>query len=526
MYRVDVTGLQAPFLLKAVSARDASLTLWAPATAADIGGIVNITQLSHIIAGNVIGQSPNTCAPVSPCVVKLVAADIDAAQVLLRARLAPALAQAGVPVTVDLLHTAFAADHSGVDGLLDILEMTYADLGRMVTITNLLTGAQVVDRLDDRLDGTPMPTPLVTPPTLAPGDAQRIAAVRSRFEEIKNQYVLTGGVSIPAIPPICATDFLDKGTTGSIGCDRLSKELVTMGNSLSRAYEGGLFKIHAIGSFDASQVRSLSAGFGDDTSFATVVKNPYTLEEMTWRWTREAGVWKISGDRKLGAFGIRSRHTYDATSQRFVSGLVLEAYAPGVTFSAGDLLRVEGPGLAAAGVLLKSDRARMAVVPDASSPVVVERDPIYGGGAADTLDYSKVLNGSVYTYTYFRANAPTTPAATYRFMLAAAPTAPTALMASQFPVLSSKPTVNTCRQSLSLMLTWTRPTGMNSSRIRIVCETPLSDTGYPFGSKPMYFPDTFVQFTFRGADTNAVWLSLTAVDASEREFALNHFTQQ
>jgi len=139
-YTLDVTGLTAPFLIKASmpsgdSVKEyASLVMTAP-KAGDTG-IANVTPLTHALVSMVSsdGTNPNEFATVDN--LKTVDANkLASALKNLQAALAEVLKDAGLPETFDPVTTVFKADRaSASDVLLDTIKVSLSDQG--VSLTN------------------------------------------------------------------------------------------------------------------------------------------------------------------------------------------------------------------------------------------------------------------------------------------------------------------------------------------------------------------------------------------------------
>ncbi len=144
-YEVDVTGMTGPFMLKADgSVGTARVSYYSAATSADAGGTINITPLTSLLVANVAGQLAETYYS-NPANFNGITADkLVAAQVALQAKLKPILDAMGLDASINLLRTSFAADHSGLDELLDMIKLeSDANDANKINIINRLTGLTV-----------------------------------------------------------------------------------------------------------------------------------------------------------------------------------------------------------------------------------------------------------------------------------------------------------------------------------------------------------------------------------------------
>ena len=176
-YTIDVSGLAAPFMLRAdgtVGGR--SYSLYSAAVAADLNGTINVTPLTDLIVANVAGQIAGAYFAAGNFST-LTSADLSAQESALRARLQPILAAAGVSASTDLLRSSFAADHTGLDAALDVLRVDIT--GATATITNIISNQQITDNIASKTD-----TVVVLGATdVAAGltELQKIAAVFDAF---------------------------------------------------------------------------------------------------------------------------------------------------------------------------------------------------------------------------------------------------------------------------------------------------------------------------------------------------------
>ncbi|MBE9527434.1 MAG: hypothetical protein IME94_10750 [Proteobacteria bacterium] len=122
-YSVDTASMTDPFILKAdgtVSGKAFSIT--APATSRDIGETVNITPLTDIVTGNVMGQEGQNAYQTGNFTV-ITDGDITAQEASLRQSLTGILTDAGADPTQSIIHTNFSANHTGFDLAMDMLDV-------------------------------------------------------------------------------------------------------------------------------------------------------------------------------------------------------------------------------------------------------------------------------------------------------------------------------------------------------------------------------------------------------------------
>lgn len=146
-YSLDVTGLTAPFVFRAlgtVGGRD--YVIHSAASAADANGTINITPLTDLIVSNIAGQLAENYFN-SGNFGGLTKAELDAETAGLKAKLLPVLTSMGVESTIDLLRTAFTPLSSALDKALDVLRVNVDASTNVATITNLVNQQQITDSL-------------------------------------------------------------------------------------------------------------------------------------------------------------------------------------------------------------------------------------------------------------------------------------------------------------------------------------------------------------------------------------------
>jgi hypothetical protein len=143
MYTVDVSGLTAPYMLRAVgSVGSTAYQLYSAATAADVGHTVNITQLTDLIVANTAGMVPGQYFAGNDF-SKLSAAELQTQANALRASMLPILQAEGVSNSVDLMHTSFNADHTGLDAAMDSIMISMDPASQTATITSNVSTEQM-----------------------------------------------------------------------------------------------------------------------------------------------------------------------------------------------------------------------------------------------------------------------------------------------------------------------------------------------------------------------------------------------
>ncbi|MBC7680928.1 MAG: hypothetical protein H7172_01220, partial [Ferruginibacter sp.] len=124
----------------------------------DINKTVNITPFTDLIVANMAGLAAKTYFA-APAFSVLTTAELNAARQTLTNRLLTILNAMGVSASFDLLRSSFAADHSGFDGVMDVVRVSTDPATQSATITDLVNLTQIQDDLASKTDSTTLPAP-------------------------------------------------------------------------------------------------------------------------------------------------------------------------------------------------------------------------------------------------------------------------------------------------------------------------------------------------------------------------------
>lgn len=150
-YEVDVTGLTAPYRLRAQgTVGGKSYKLHSYSETASVDGTVNITPFTDLIIANTAQQLAANFFD-SNAETNLDPAELSAQEDALQAKLQNVFDALGLDAAIDLLSSSFSADHSGVDAALDLISIETGD-DNIATITNLLDGSTIEDDISDTDD--------------------------------------------------------------------------------------------------------------------------------------------------------------------------------------------------------------------------------------------------------------------------------------------------------------------------------------------------------------------------------------
>lgn len=207
-YEVDVTGLTAPYRLRAqgtVGGKTYQLHSYAESATADTS--VNITPFTDLIVANAAQQvaasffeSANTTS-IEP-------ADLAEQENALQEKLQDVFDALGVGTAIDLLNTSFSADHSGLDAALDVIQIE-STAENIVTITNLIDGTSITDDVtatDDNEESLSVDTEKLTT------TVSDTVAIADLFNSLSAAYA----AGLPAsddIEDLFSSDFIDGDNT-------------------------------------------------------------------------------------------------------------------------------------------------------------------------------------------------------------------------------------------------------------------------------------------------------------------------
>ncbi len=305
VYDVDVTGLAAPYRLRAegtVGGRTYKLHSYA--VKVDLGNTVNITPFTDLIIANAANQLAEAFFD-SNIQTELDQEDVKTQEVELRIKLQNILKAVGVSDTLNLLNTAFSADHSGLDAALDIVSVEVDVQTNIATIRNILEPQNTITDLltfSGETDVLVVDDPTVVQNSLT--DIQQIAAL---FSNITAAYAngLPTGDAATAVSDYFADDFI---------ADDRSKAIY-LTDTLTSPNSVGLM-------FGGVTVNNLDIAAGTSEVFFYYGKNGvFNLEPVKWLVVKHSTRgWLIRGDQRIAAtkFGF---HCNDGDSAQNISNL-------------------------------------------------------------------------------------------------------------------------------------------------------------------------------------------------------------
>lgn len=459
-YRVDVTGLTPPFMLQAQGlVGNRSVTLYSAATAADIGNTIDITPATDLVAAMAAQQSAGNYFT-GGAFSAFTDSALQNAQSAVRQPLQPVLTALNLSPTVDLRHAAFAADHTGLDQMLDVLQVSSVAANSMM-IKNLADNSSVTCDVT-----TSVCTGLLT--------ANNVSTYMTSVQQIAGQFnalaqLFATGLPSPTNPALLAlfdqTNFRHEGENISAFLSGMTSSQKFVGLQITA------INVEQLGPNQALVSYVLQAGGLSHSA------------EMQLNWS--GSNWLLAGNQHQVGLGLTATaYLWDTMSggmmmsaPQIYSGLQLDTSDPGNTGAVYAV--VTGPGLPtsnggvtgkAAGALLFKNAAGFFQVAAPGAPyngtqTLANSTPPYDFYAMTDTAIGSLSDNTPYTVQVYNG---TTLLGTYTMTLAKPPYQASSLAAGSFPAV----TVPTNWMTMAAMggstsFSWTVPSGYLADDLRV-----------------------------------------------------------
>ena len=411
-YRVDVADMTGPFLFRAagtVGGRD--VVYVSAATSADVGNTINITPFTDLIVANIAGMAAEQYfTNNNPSAATLTATELSTATTALTERIRPVLAAMGVASSIDLLRTAFNADRSGLDAVMDVVKVTVDPTTAQATIKNLITQAEIRDDLASKTDTAALPAPTTAEEAALKAAVTDLGQIEAAFRLINASFAtaVPTGADLTKLRALFDPEFLDFGqnldqlmsTNGILNAENVG---MTLSNPV-------IVKRSADGSVMWVRYRYKNDNYGEDGS-----------ETMAFR-KDGADKWRALGNRQLGDTSIKAVNSRHLSGGQYSYVRNMEFWVDNETHNNVQYVTITGPGLP--GTWTLGNRTGQGLVlkrstSDSTSPFVVlnKAGNSQGGswvslcgdaswlGADDIcVDGSQLGVDNEYTVTYYDAN--------------------------------------------------------------------------------------------------------------------------
>ncbi len=469
-YSVDVSGMTGPFMFRAdgtIGGIDCHL--YSAATSADVNGTINITPFTDLIVANAAGQIAKSYYD-QGLFSSLTAQQLAEQAETLRTRLLPVLSALGVSGSIDLLRTAFSADRTGIDAVMDVVKVTVDPVSQVATIINIMNNQEIQDDLTRKTDTDAL---VINAAELT--DYQQIKAQFEKFYALfKTSYPSSTHPDLLAL--FAADTFVESGEDlASFLPDILCSDFV--GTSFS-------------------DLTIISMNEAHDHAFVSWVSSNDPQNPAGWDLVKRNGTWLFNGDQRIAEFAVRSEAVYNVNRPvQFSSGITFAFEANGNA----DKMVVTGPGI----------DTNITLTKDISSDWVQYFLEI------DDVPANAIQNGAEYTIQMYLGME---LKATYKKTIKKRPCNISELSTASFPAITSPTFANFYAfTGGSLTVRWTMPEGLSihGVEVGIGVNTELynesDDLGPGETSTVLTFPSGLSSINWR-------YLEVIAYDSYGRRF--------
>jgi hypothetical protein len=290
-YDIDVTGLTAPFRLRAQgTVGGKNYVLYSYAETTDLGNTINITPFTDLIIANVAQQIAQNFFD-SEVMTSLSSDEVMAQEAALQAKLQQVFDALGLEAAIDLLRSSFAADHSGLDAALDIVQIESTG-DNIVTITNILDGSSIEDDISDQEDND----------ATLPADAEDVQEAVTETQAIANLFINFAAEFAEELP---STDALE---------DYFSEDFLLDDNTRGEFITDISTDPSIIGlGFSSVSISNLDSTAGTATvDFHVFFNGEVDSENETWLVARHETLgWQLRGNQRIVDLNSLSFHCND-----------------------------------------------------------------------------------------------------------------------------------------------------------------------------------------------------------------------
>jgi hypothetical protein len=444
-YAVDVSGRTAPFLFRAVgTVGGREVALSSMATTADVGKTINITPFTDLMVANIAGMASAQFFD-SPVFSKLTAAEIDLARNQLTARLQPILTAMGVDAGFDLLRSAFTADHTKFDAVMDVVKVTVDATTNIALITDLVNNTRIEDDLASKTDATVLP-----PPVSAPGGTVTdMVAINQVLKTITALFATSiPSASNATLRNAFTNDLLHNGAT--------LEQFLSSDNLLSVENVG----LKLLGATILQRV--------DDNTLWVLISGSDAKEAWTEKFLFKKGTdaaWRLAGNRSMADISVSAINDRWMGSNPPQYSRRLEFWVDSSSNSI-QYVTVTGPGLGqTVGLVRSTSGAQNFYVEGYSYTTSWINECGSQHENVPCVDFSQVPNDAAYTITFYNQKNGTALPETATLVLPRPPVSnalaaanATAWFATFTPASFLPSSYQNWADGNGITLTWTRPT--------------------------------------------------------------------
>lgn len=369
-FTIDASGLTAPFVLKASGTVGGAVSTYvavlADGVAAGTTKTLNVTPLTTAVAALLSDNNdPLDMTDLAKLKAKATPAEIKKAVDALKTVLANVIAAAGADVTAfDPMTTSFKADRSGLDSVLDAVKVTVA--GNGVTLTNAF--AAVSDSASEapaiiltKTNLAAPPAPLTAPTVTLSAIAKILDGWRDQLNACfaltaENRVTKDGSGNVIGVKGACAQiSGFDVGSYKSNGYTLYQRYGSLLADPAMDGAKFGMPEILTLTKSDSNEDFALfrlsyTRSDGDTNHVVDVAKKEYEA-------TASDSGWRVVGNQRNYDASIEAsfRKGIDLKNNgkvRYASGFRLYFNPLGPNASDVNAVKITGPGLPAAGVVL------------------------------------------------------------------------------------------------------------------------------------------------------------------------------
>lgn len=441
-YTVDVSGMTGPFVLKAAgTVGNTGVTYYSAATQADLGGTVNVTPFTNMIVSNIAAQMAETYfsnpANIAKIGTLITPTALTNAQIALKEKLQPVLTSLGVNSSIDLLRSSFAADHTGLDAVMDLVKVETDTSTNIVTLRNAMTslvlGTDDVSKTND--DKEPVAASGVT--AEAATDLQLVLAKLDKFAQLF-------ATSVPTVKAIEDSNTFDTSATFMMS----GKTFAQFASEISTDQQ-------MVGLKFSNVDISPDANNTPDVLILTAVVSSNAqsvLDKIRLKLVKVGGVWLVQGDGLKADISIHAQAQASSWSNATHSGVnpiqnglsvYIDPFAYNSNIISGQFTGtkiasalITGPGLGAGVTFDQSTRdtwLKLAgqsysnnLIPECTTAVTTQ-----------CVNIAETVDNGVYTVVLKNAAGVSVNGSGNRFKLPKKPYATSELTAAMFPVFTS-----------------------------------------------------------------------------------------
>ncbi|MEK6744233.1 MAG: hypothetical protein AABZ15_11505 [Nitrospirota bacterium] len=332
-YTFDVEGLTPPFYIKAEGAvTNTSYDLYSVAATA---GTANVNPLTNVIAAAAAGENDPAAGFNSPLTSTVTSSSINSASAAVTTMLQDLLTSYGA--SGNPLTTAYAADHTGLDAVMDVVSVEVSSTTGSVTMTNTMNGAQIAQAMTTSL-ATPTVNVSAYPAAAIMGDIQAIQAMFTQLMTALNKGV-TGALTEADLETFFATTFgLYDGLDRAGNITKWALDF----NDWGKTYSKMIISVGPVSSGTGSYAVQTWSYFTDGSY--------YNLWPGGLVVVKDGANWKFTGNghRSYSLIAVETHRWVTATTDTIKSGI--DFYMPIIGGQDLETAHITGPGLPPAGV--------------------------------------------------------------------------------------------------------------------------------------------------------------------------------